>query len=245
MFKQISFIMLCYLVALSNSTLARDCDKVAKIHLFDRIDHVRILRKCAEKSNDYWASQENRDLCAGDTVLVPKAVSEVIVEYFTNPAKQVKLNAGDTYEVEKLRRPCGKWCKLLAEAGYFVEKLTQKETSFVSNIPVFGRGDDGQLKPIFMPLAAGEGADYEFFLFARAGNIPLFWDGGESDYQLLVKDATGKVVVDKKAIKTNRYDLKLPSTAEGQHYELSISCKACKKVYRKPLVFVAPPPLPI
>ncbi|MCK5524325.1 MAG: hypothetical protein KAI83_14430 [Thiomargarita sp.] len=29
-----------------------------------------------------------------------------------------------------------------------------------------------------------------------------------------------------------------------KNYELSISCKDCKKVYRKPLVFVAPP-LPI
>jgi hypothetical protein len=59
-----------------------------------------------------------------------------------------------------------------------------------------------------------------------------------------VKEATGKLIIDK-TVKTNRYDLKLPSTAEGQRYELSISCKACQKVYRKPLVFVAPPPLPI
>jgi hypothetical protein len=242
MLKQISFIMLCYLLVLSNSTLARDCDKVAKIHKFNKIDHVGILRKGAKIPG--WASQENRDLCAGDTVIVPKAVSKVIVEYRTNPAKQVKLNAGEAYEVGKLRRPCGAWCKLLAEMGYLYEKVTQIETSFVSNIPVFGRGDDGQLKPIFMPLAAGEGVDYDFFLFARAGNIPLFWHGGEPDYQLLVKDAKGKVLVDK-TVKTNHYDLKLPSTAEGQRYELSISCKACKKVYRKPLVFVAPPPLPI
>jgi hypothetical protein len=123
--------------------------------------------------------------------------------------------------------------------------LTQIETLFVSRIPVFCRGEDGQLNPIFMPLARGEGVDYEFFLFARAGSISLFWHGGEPDYQLLVTDAKGKVVVDEKTVKTNRYDLQLPSTAEGQRYELAISCRACKKVYRKPLVFVAPPPLPI
>ena len=234
--KQISFIMLCYLLALSNSTLARDCDKVAKIHLFDKIAHVGILRKDAKLPE--WASQENRYLCAGDTVITPKAVLSVIVEYYTNPAKQVKLNAGETYEVGKLRRPCGKLCKLLAEMDYLYEQLTQIETSLVSNIPVFGRGEDGQLNPIFMPLAAGEGADDEFFLFARAGNIPLFWHGGEPDYQLLVKDAKGKVLVDK-LVKTNRYDLKLQSTAEGQRYELSISC--CGEVYQKNLVFVAPP----
>ncbi len=243
MFKQIQFIMLCGLLFFSNSSLARDCRNVAKIHLFDKIAHVGILRKNAKLPE--WASQENRYLCAEDTVIAPKAVSKVIVEYYTNPAKQVKLNAGETYEVGKLRSPCGKWCKLLAEIGYLYEQLTQIETAFVSTIPVFGRGEDGQLNPIFMPLARTEGADYKFFLFARAGSIPLFWHGGEPDYQLQVTDAKGKVVVDEKTVKTNRYDLQLPSTAKGQRYELSISCRACKKVYRKPLVFVAPPPLPI
>jgi hypothetical protein len=242
MSKPIQFITLCSLLALSNSSLARDCDKVAKIHRFDNIDHVSILRFDARLPE--WASQVNRDLCAGDTVIAPKAISQLIIEYRTNPAKQVKLTAGETHEVGKLRGPCGVWCKLLAEMDYLYEQLTQIETDFVSNIPVFGRGADGQLIPIFMPLARGEGADYEFLLFAQAGNIPLFWHGGEPDYQLQVKDATGKVIVHK-TVKTNRYDLKLPSTAEGQRYELSISCKACQKVYRKVLVFVAPPALPI
>jgi hypothetical protein len=243
MLKQIQFITLCCLLFLSNNSFARNCDNVAKIHLFDKIDHVSILRKDARLPE--WASQENRYLCAFDTVIAPKAISKLIVEYRTNPAKQVKLNAGETHEVGKLRSPCGKWCKLLAEIDRLYEQLTQTETSFVSNIPVFGRGEDGQLNPIFMPLARGEGIDYEFFLFAQSGNIPLFWHGGEPNYQLWVKDATGKVVVDKKAVKTNRYDLNLPSTAEGQRYELSISCQACEKVYRKSLVFVTPPPLPI
>ena len=242
MFKQIQFIILCGLLFLPNSVFARDCSYVAKIHSLDKIDHVGILRKNAKLPE--WASKENRFLCAGDTVIAPKAVSKIIVEYYTNPTKQVKLNAGETYEVGELRSLCEKWCKLVAEIGYFYDRLTQTETSFVSSIPVFCRGEDGQLKPIFMPLARGEGADYEFFLFAQAGGIPLFWLGGEPDYQLWVKDATGKVIVDK-TVKTNRYNLKLPSTAEGQRYELSISCRACKKVYRKPLVFVAPPPLPI
>ncbi len=243
MSKPIQLIILCSLLALSNHTLfARDCDKVAKIHRFDNIDHVSILRFDARLPE--WASQANRELCAGDTVIAPKAISQLIVEYRTNPAKQVKLTAGETHEVGKLRGPCGAWCKLLAEMDYLYEQLTQIETDFVSNIPVFGRGEDGQLIPIFMPLARGEGADYEFVLFAQAGNIPLFWHGGEPDYQLQVKDASGKVIVHQ-TLKTNRYDLKLPSTAEGQRYELSIRCQACQKVYRKPLVFVAPPPLPI
>jgi len=243
MFKQIQFIMLCCLLFLFNNSFARDCRNVAKIHLFDKIAHVGILRKNAKLPE--WASRENRDLCAGDTVIAPKAVSKIIVEYKTNPAKQVKLKAGETYEVGELRDTCGKWCKLLAEIGYLYEQLTQVETSLVSKRQVTGRGKDGQLNPIFMPLARTEGADYEFFLFARAASIPLFWHGGEPDYQLRVTDAKGKVVVDEKTVKTNRYNLKLPSTAEGQRYELSISCRACKKVYRKPLVFVAPPPLPI
>ncbi|HID99452.1 MAG TPA: hypothetical protein EYP59_04090 [Thiotrichaceae bacterium] len=242
MSKPIQLIILCCLLALSNSSFARDCDKVAKIHRFDNIDHVSILRKEARLPE--WASQINRELCAGDTVIAPKAISQLIVEYRTNPAKQVKLTAGETHEVGKLRGPCGAWCKLLNEIHYMYEQLTQIETPFVSNIQVFGRGEDGQLIPIFMPLARGEGPDYEFLLFAQAGNIPLFWHGGEPNYQLEVKDASGKVIVHK-TVKTNHYDLKLPSTAEGQRYELSISCKACQKVYRKPLVFVAPPPLPI
>jgi len=241
MSKPISFFILCGLLILSANSLARAC-KVAKIHLFAKIAHVSILRQ--DTNLPQWASEENRYLCAGDTVIVPKAVPFIIVEYYTNPAKQEKLNAGNTYEVGKLRRPCGAWCKLLAEIDYLYEQLTRKETSLVANIQVFGRGEDGQLPPIFMPLAAGEGVDYEFFLFARAGRIPLFWHGGEPDYNLRVKDATGTVVVDK-PVKTNHYDLTLPSTTAGQRYELSIGCKACKKVYRKQLVFVAPPPLPI
>jgi len=243
MFKQIQFLTLCCLLSLSNSSsFARDCENVAKIHRFDNIDHVSILRFDARLPE--WASQANRDLCAGDTVIAPKAISQLIVEYRTNPAKQVKLTAGETHEVGKLRGPCGAWCKLLNEIHYVYEQLTQIETPFVSNIQVFGRGEDGQLIPIFMPLARGEGPDYEFVLFAQAGNIPLFWHGGEPDYQLQVKDASGKVIVHK-TLKTNHYDLKLPSTAEGQRYELSISCQTCQKVYRKPLVFVAPPSLPI
>jgi len=243
MSKPIQLIILCSLLALSNSPLfARDCDKVAKIHRFEKIDHVSILRKEARLPE--WASQANRELCAGDTVIAPKAVSQVIVEYHTNPAKQIKLTAGKTHEVGKLHGPCGAWCKLLNEMHYLHEQLTQIETSLVSNIPVFGRGADGQLIPIFMPLAKGEGADYEFLLFAQAGNIPLFWHGGEPDYQLEVKDASGKVVVHK-TLKTNRYDLNLPSTAEGQRYDLSIRCQACQKEYRKVLVFIAPPSLPI
>jgi len=242
MFKPISFLILCGLLILSANSLARGCDKVAKIHSFAKIAHVSILRQDAKLPE--WASQENRYLCAGDTVIVPKAVPEIVVEYYTNPAKQVKLNAGDTYEVGKLRRPCGKWCKLLEEIDILYKQLTQKEGPFVSDIQMGSRGPDGQLPPIFMPLAAGGGVDYEFFLFARAGSIPLFWHGGEPDYNLLVKDATGNVVVDK-PVKTNHYDLTLPSTTAGQRYELSISCKACKKVYRKQLVFVVPPPLPI
>jgi hypothetical protein len=243
MSKPIQLITLCSVLALSNhSLLARDCDKVAKIHRFDKIDHVSILRKEARLPE--WASQVNRELCAGDTVIAPKAISQLIVEYRTHPAKQVKLTAGETYQVGKLRGPCGVWCKFLNELDYLHEQLTQIETVFVSNIPVFGRGEEGQLIPIFMPLARGEGVDYEFFLFAQAGTIPLFWHGGEPNYQLEVKDAIGKVIVHE-TLKTNHYDLNLPSTAEGQRYEVSISCQACQKVYRKQLVFVTPPPLPI
>jgi len=239
MFKPIQFIILCcFLLAFSNRTLAYDCDKIAKIHSIAKIAHISILRQEAKLPE--WASEQNRYLCAGDTVIVPKAVSKIIVEYDTNPPKQQKLNAGDTYEVGKLRSPCGAMCKLLAEIDRLYEQLTR--TSLVAtNIPAFGE-KDGKLKPIFMPLAAGEGADYEFVLFARAGSIPLFWHGGEPNYNLQVFDAKDKVVVDK-TVKTNHYNLKLPSTAEEQYYELSISCKACKEVYRKPLVFVAEPPL--
>ncbi len=232
------FIMLCCL--LSNSSFASDCDKVAKIHLFAKIGHVSILR--AGKKSRKPASKKNRYLCAGDKVIVPKIVSGVIVEYFTNPAKQDKLNADVTYKVGKLDKPCGKWCKLLAEIDYLYEQLIQSETSFVSNTQVFGRGEDGELLPIFMPLAIGEGSDYEFFLFAQAGSIPLFWHGGEPDYKLLVKDSTDKVVIDT-TVKTNHYDLKLSSTNVGQRYELTVGCQACDKLYKKHLVFVAPVPL--
>lgn len=236
MFKPIQFLPLCGLLLLSNNTLARDCTHVAKIHLFDKIEHVSILR--FEARFPEWASQENRYLCAGDAVIVPKAISKVIVGYHTNPPKQAKLTAGETYEVGELRGTCNTWCKWLAEIEDLYEQLTQMETSYMSDILVFGRGKDGQLKPIFMPLAAGEGIEYEFFLFAQAGNIPVFWHGGEPNYQLQVTDATGKVVIDEKTVKTNRYDLKLPSTAQGQRYELTIN-----NVYKKILVFVAPPPL--
>jgi len=241
MFKPISFLILCGLLILSANSLARAC-KVAKIHLFAKIAHVSILRQ--DTKLPQWASEENRYLCAGDTVIVPKAIPKIIVEYYTNPAKQVKLNAGDTYEVGKLRSPCGKWCKLLAEIEELYVQLTNIEGSYVTNSQLTGRGPDGKLPPIFMPLARTEGFDYEFFLFARSGSIPLFWHGGEPNYQLLVKDGIGKVVIDK-TVKTNHYDLKLPSATAGQRYELSIGCKACKKVYRKQLVFVVPPPLPV
>jgi hypothetical protein len=244
MLKTFQFLCLTYLIGFANTGLA--CTPMAKIHLFNQIEHISILRNGTKIPK--WATRNNRDLCAGDVVIVPKSLSTTItVEYYTNnPPKQEKLVAGDSHEISALSNPCGAWCKLLEEIKQLSHNLTHTESMFASNTPVYGRSENGELLyEIFMPLARGEGPDYEFFLLPQPGDIPLFWHGGDKPYQLRVKDAEGKVVVEEKPVKTNRYDLKLPSTAKGQRYELSLSCPACQKVYRKTLVFVAPPPLPL
>ncbi len=98
-----------------------------------------------------------------------------------------------------------------------------------------------------MPLAVGDGSDYEFFLSADNGAIPLFWYGGKVPYKLTVKDALGKVIVNEQLEKAE-FSLILPDTKIGSKYSLTIesaNTSDCNEdnswICQKPLVVTALP----
>jgi len=239
MFKKIHvFYVLLGCFGLNTSAFALDCDIVARIHPLDRIDEVYILRagKQLEK-----ASSENRRLCPGDVVKVPKSISEIKIKYHSNKRKILKSD--QSYEVVALQKPCQALCKFKAKLSNLYEQFTMTEPAEIS-IPTGSKGTS-KSSPIKMPLAASEGSDYEFFLSADNGAIPLFWYGGKVPYKLTVKDALGKVIVNEQLEKP-KFSLILPDTKIGSKYSLtiqsvdSLSCNEDNsQICQKPLVVMA------
>jgi len=228
------FYVLLILGLSMNSAFALDCDFVAKIHPFDRIGEVQILR--AGKKQAENASSENRRLCPGDVVKVPKYLPQIQIKYQSNKRKIVK--AGQLYQVIALQKPCQALCKLKTNMEYLFEQFTKTKPTTVSLID-FGSKGASESSSIKMPLAASEGSDYEFFLSADNSAIPLFWYGGKVPYKLTVKDALGKVIVNEQLEKP-KFSLTLPDTKIGSKYSLTIE-SANSKVYQKPLVVMALP----
>jgi len=222
-----------------NSAFALDCDVVARIFPFDRINEVEIMRagKQAEK-----ASSENRRLCPGDVVQVPKYLSQIKIKYQSHKSEIVR--AGLSYKVVALAKPCQAWCKLQANLNELFEQFTMTEPSEI-HLEKMGSKGVGTSSSIKMPLAASEGSDYEFFLSADNSAIPLFWYGGKAPYKLTVKDALGKVIVNKQLEKAE-FSLTLPDARIGSEYSLtiqSVDSLFCNednsKVCEKPLVVMA------
>ncbi len=105
---------------------------------------------------------------------------------------------------------------------------------------IFRRGNSSV--PISMPLASSEGT---FYLFSREGAIPLVWVGGESPYQLVVKDAAGKMIMEQSVVVPDTeematFSLTVPHTASGSTYNLTIQSDGSEPL-RQTLTFVEPP----
>jgi hypothetical protein len=233
-------ISLLFLGVAMSSTQARDCPVVAKIYLTNVINEVCIWRKGAEKP--IWASKDNRKLCVGDIVTAPnRSIPQLTIRYYTENPKMAKLKMGETHQVEALLKPCGWWCTAQNDIKRLYYKFTSEVPENVGDGIGGGKGSDSdsKLSPnITMPLDV-KGISDPFYLFAREGAIPLFWEKGQPPYQLEVKDAKGNVITHN-ILKTNIFSLIVPNTEPEQTYTLKIS-SAGSISYQKKLIFVMPP----
>ncbi len=223
----------------TSSVQAQDCPVVAKIYLTDLINEVSIWRKGTEKPT--WANQENRRLCAGDIVTAPnRAIPPLIIRYYTEIPKKTKLKKGESHKVEALLKPCGMWCTAWHDIERLYYKLTSQVPENIGDGIGGGKGGDSEALPnITLPLDAGKGFEYPFYLFAREGAIPLFWEDGQPPYQLEVKDATGNIITHN-TLKMKLFSITVPNTEPEQTYTLKIS-SADSASYHKKLIFALPP----
>ncbi|MDM8561691.1 hypothetical protein [Candidatus Parabeggiatoa sp. HSG14] len=226
-----------------------ECSIVARIQMTSVIDKVGILRSIKAKEHQ-WASQHNRDLCAGDVVIVPKSIPHLEINYHSEEPLKKILVAGERHKVIKLVEPCGKWCKNHKIKSLY-EKLTILEPSNQpSKEENWQESKAGKFHPIFTPLANNENSDHPFYLFSRNEVVPLFWYGGQPPYQLEVKNAIGEMVV-QEITETANFSLTLPNTEPSSEYFLTIKTakdKSCypgnSKICDKKLI-VTMPPLPM
>lgn len=240
--QTVSVISLLSLGFSASSTQALDCTIVAEIYPTDAIQEVMIDR---DKAKNPWATT-SQQLCAGQLVTAPNRPIQplITIRYYTNPPTIKKLQAGKDYRIETLDKPCGTACTVWNDLKRFYHKLTSSVPENLSDGIGGGREASNAHEPspvydISMPLDAGEGFDYPFYLFARQGAIPLFWEDGQPPYQLEVTDATSNVIV-RNTLKTNQFSLTVPNTTPAQTYTLTIS-SAESVPYQKQLVFAKPP----
>jgi len=202
-----------------SSAHAKNCT-VAKIYKVPGIDKVRILRTQGKKEQ---ASLKNRKLCAGDIVVVPQSIPRIKIRYYT-PRYTTLLKGGNQHKV------CG-----IKSGGL---------KCFLASIPVVGsflrKGNSSD--PISMPLAVSGNT---FNLFSREGVIPLVWVGGQSPYQLVVKDAAGKMIMEQSVVVPDTderatFSLTVPHTAPDSTYNLTIQSDGSEPL-RQTLTFVEPP----
>ena len=227
-------------IGITSSVQARDCSVVAKIYLTDVINEVSIWRKGTEKPT--WASKDNRKLCAGDVVTAPnRPISPLIIRYYTEIRKMAKLKMGETYKIEALLKPCEMWCTAWNDVERLYYKLTNEKPENVDDGAGGSRGDsDSKQSPnITMPLDTNGISAEPFYLFAREGVIPLFWEAGKPPYQLEVTDAMGNVITHN-TLNTNTMSLIVPNTEPEQTYTLKISA-ANTVSYQNQLIFAMPP----
>ena len=235
-----ALILISLLFVGMSSTHALDCSDVAKIYLTDVINEVSILRKGAEKPT--WANKNNRTLCAGDVVTAPnRSIPALIIRYYTEIPKIAKLKKGESHQVEALLKPCGMWCTASNDIKRLYYKLTSEVPENVGDSKGGSKGGDSDSKPlpnITMPLGA-KGISGPFYLFAREGAIPLFWEGPRPPYQLELNDAMGNMITHN-TLKTNTFFITVPNADPEQTYTLKIS-SAGSVSYQKKLIFAMPP----
>jgi len=198
----------------------------AKIYKTEGIDKILILRA---QGKEEFASPKNRKLCVGDKVIMPNSTPPLLIEIrYYQPRYKVELNKGDEHVV----------------CGFNLLGLR----CFLASIPVVGqvvfKGSKPN-EPIFMPLAAGKKANSPFYLFSPKRAIPLVWYGGQSPYQIEVKDATGQVIVQQQVVvpsseKRATFSLTVPHTNPTSAYTLTIQSDGSKPLH-KTLKFIEPP----
>jgi len=236
-FKKTIHLLLCVgLSVLSNETMS--CVYVAKIQKIKEIDQIGILRKDKDLAHE-WASSDNRQLCAGDEVIVPKNLSQITIHYYSDNDLKKALKSGEKHKIFALEEPCGAWCKFTESLEKLRKKLTMEKVE--EEIKIAGdRGTkEGESSEIFMILSAGEGKDSPFYLFSEQGKVPIFWYGGESPYHVVVKDSSDQTVIDEKVEKHETF-LNFQDVEPQQTYSLTIS-SAGYAGYQKTLIFTVPP----
>lgn len=197
---------------------AKNCT-VAKIYKVKGIEKICIRRA---KSGDCEPASLNRNLCADDLVIVPESIPEIKIHYI-KPRYKITLKGGEEHKVCGYNNIKGLRCFL---------KTTPIMLSWVFK----GNSTD----PISMPLAISEGP---FYLFSHKGVIPLVWHGGQSPYQLTVKNAAGQIIVQQPVHGTRKratFPLTVPNTAPGSTYSLMIQSAGGESL-RQTLKFVEPP----
>lgn len=239
MLRNEKFILLLGCLALFPlPTLA--CTYVAKLENTAYLEEIVILR--AKMRIPEWASLSNRELCTNDEVIVPKTIAQLRVWYYTDEMSPIILKSGDKHTVEALESPLTFWGKLGGEIHHLFEKLLSPASPKSIDSAGSVRGNENKTSKIFMTLAAGQGKDFPFYLFAEDKPIPLFWQGGQPPYTLIVKDKEDNLIVQTDVTESN-FLLKLPNTEPEQEYLLTISSDGTEP-YQKKLLFTVPP-LPI
>jgi hypothetical protein len=217
-------------IAIPSTYAALDCRYEAYIHVTADIKKVQIWRadlakyEPASRENDGWK------LCECDKVIVPDSLSyDLEIGYYSRqPSKMLK--AGE-HQMCQDAIPCLK-CFLMMS----IQKIEHLW-------PLKGNPSE---EHIIMPLVAGEGEDYPFYLFAHSkGAISIFWYGKQSPYQLKVETAD-KVIVPMTQVTVPETEEKatfsftVPHTEPGSKYTLTIQ-SAEAKVFKKVLEFAEPP----
>jgi len=246
-----TFLALVLIFCLDSSlsiTHALNClPTVAEIDKLEAIGEVSILRASQNRRHE-WAGQNNRRLCPGDEVIVPKNLPQITITYHSEGPYQKTLKGGETYIVTALDEPCGALCKFKEKVAKLWAKLRNTESS-PELVGVSERGSDStaHIPHIFTPLANGAGSIEPFYLFAHDGAIPLFWKGSKPPYKLTVKDTKGKVVVQKRLC-SGEFSFTSLAPEPGLEYSLTIQStkdETCEKnnskFCEKKLIFTVPP----
>jgi hypothetical protein len=234
----IFYLLLAYLGFYIPTVQALNCTAVAKIKKIVAINEVVILRAANNHKSEH-ASRYNRELCADDVVIVPNYISRLQINYYSEDSFKQVLRYGDRYTVIALAKPCGSWCKLKENLTQLSDAFKYTKPEYIPHYDSSDRGNETQESDLIdMPLAAGEGADYPFYLFARDGAIPISWIGEQAPYQVKLVDSKENIIL-QESTKDTTISLNIADTEPDNKYVLTI--QSGNEIYKKTLEFRVPP----
>lgn len=169
----------------------------------------------------HFIEENNRELCRGDQIIVPKESVPVTIWYFSEFSNKEEIQSPITnYPLKELKEPCGMWCKAEDKIVALFEKLTAKKVLKENLIGVATRGND-ENKSFILPLNAGKSKEIPFFLFPTQETITLFWQHGKPPFQITLQDESGKVLLEAQ-ITEREWAFKPTSPEIGTTYQLAI-----------------------